>query len=937
VLVGRERERQVLRSLAAAARVGEGGTLVVVGEAGIGKSALLQDAVRTAAGEGMLVLQAAGVEAEREVPFGGLLQLLRPVLGRLDALPTPQANALGAALALRPGSVSERFAVGAAVLSLLSGVAEDEPIVLVVDDAHLLDPPTAQALTFAARRLTADPVAVLLAVRQGASSVVTEAGLPTLMLGGLSAEEADALLVGVGRGLSAPALSRLLAATGGNPLALLELPDDGTLDALPDGAPIPVPASLARAFAARTDALSAAAHTALLVASAAGGDLAATGPACAQLGVDAADLDEAAAAGLVTVEAGRVTFRHDLVRSAVWTEAAPADRRAVHLALAATLPPADADRRAWHLGEASTDPDEHVAATIDAAAARAGSRGAHAVAVAGFDRAARLTPDAGLRALRLVTAAEFAWRAGQPETALDLLARATALPASPDLRLRAAALEGAVAARTGAVEHARDVLIAAGTSVADRDADLAVHLLADGLLAAQYAGDITSAAQAAARIEGLLPRVRSPRSRWLGSLATGVAGIIAGHGGPDRIRAAMARAIDDDALLADPQLAPWLVLGTLYLRESGTERAVIPTVVAHLRRRADLGGLPILLFYVGRDQATTDRWTDAVATYTEGIVLAREAGQVTDVVAGLAGLAWLEARRGDEVACRAHADEALTLATAHHLGFFQTWALTALGDLALGAGRAQEALDTYTAVIELVATLGFDDVDVWPAADVVDALVRLDRPDEAASQAARLSERAADKGQPWSLARAARAVGIIAPADEIDDRFRAALALHARTPDAFETARTQLAYGRRLRRSRRPADARVPLRAALATFDALGAAPWAEQATAELRGTGETARRRDVIGLDHLTPQELQVARTLAVGRTTREAAAALFLSPKTIEYHLRNVYAKLGVRTRTELAAAITALRASAAPTRAVAAEARAASPTSPGDGQLS
>lgn len=908
MLVGRERERQVLRSLAAAARVGEGGTIVVVGEAGIGKSSMLRDAIVTAAQAGMRVLQAAGVEAEREVPFGGLLQLVRPVLGHLEALPGPQADALGAALALRPGSVGERFAVGAAVLGLLSRVAEDESVMLVVDDAHLLDPPTAQALTFAARRLTADPVAVVLAARQGVPSLVTEAGLPTLPLGGLSSEEADALLLGVGRRLSAPARARLLAATGGNPLALLELPDDATLDALPDGAPIPVPASLARAFAARADALSPTARTALLVASAAGGDLPVTAAACALLRVDATDLDEAAAAGLVTLEAGRVTFRHDLVRSAVWAEASPADRRAVHLALAAALPPGDLDRRAWHLGEGSTSPDEQVAATIEAAAARAGARGAPAVAAAGYDRAARLTPDAATRALRLVNAAELAWRAGQPEQALALLSRASALPRPPDVRLRAAGIEGAVAARTGSVERARDVFIAAGTSVADLDADLAVPLLADGLLAAQYAGDIASTVQAAVLVDRILPRVRSARSRWLGMLSTGLAGVVTGNGGPGRIRAAMAEAVDDAALLSDPQLAPWLVLGTLYLRERGTERAVIPTVVAHLRRRADLGGLPILLFYVGRDQATTDRWTDAVATYTEAIVLAREAGQVTDVAAGLAGLAWLEARRGDEDACRAHADEALGLATAHHLGFFHTWALTALGDLALGGGRAQEALDAYTGVVDVVATLGFDDVDVWPAADMVDALVRLDRPDEAAALSAHLSERAADKGQPWSLARAARARGLVAPADELDAHFRGALALHERTPDAFETARTQLAYGRRLRRARRPADARPPLRAALATFDALGAAPWAEQAAAELRGTGETAHRRDVTGLDHLTPQELQVARTLAAGRTTREAAAALFLSPKTIEYHLRNVYAKLGVRSRAELAAALTA-----------------------------
>ncbi|ROS27835.1 LuxR family transcriptional regulator [Cellulomonas sp. PhB150] len=901
MLVGRERERQVLRSLAAAARVGEGGTLVVVGEAGIGKSALLSDFVASSLDAGMRVLQAAGVSAEREVPFGGLLQLLRPVLDHLDGLPSPQADALGAALALRPGAESERFAVGAAVLGLLSRVAEDAPLVLVVDDAHLLDLPTAQALTFAARRLSSDPVAVVLAVREGEQSLVTSVGLPVLAVTGLAADSADALLAG--RGLPPSARSRLLAATGGNPLALLELPDDASLAALPDDAPVPVPASLARAFAVRADALSPAARTALLVAAAAGGDLTTTEPACAHLGVSAADLDEAVVAGLFTVSAGHVAFRHDLVRSAVWAEATPASRQAVHLALAAVLGSHDADRRAWHLGEATTSPDSSVAAALDEAAARAGARGAHAVAAAGYERAARLTPDAALRAARLLAGAEFAWRAGQPSTALDALAAVSALPSTPDLRLRAAALEGAVSIRTGAVEHARDLLLEAASTVTD--ADRAVELLADGILAAQFAGDIAAASQAAARIDDLLPHVRTPRTIWLGTMAAGLAGIIVGHGGPDRIRAAMDQAIDDPALLADPRLAPWLVMGPLFLREAGAERSVIPTVVGHVRRRADLGGLPILLFYVARDQGTTDRWTDAVATYTEGIALAREAGQVTDLVAGLAGLACVEARRGSSSAL-AHAEEALALATEHHIGFFQTWAYTALGDLALGSGRAQEALDAYQSLVDHTAALGFDDVDVWPAAEMVDALMRLDRAPEALALATRLSERAADKGQPWALARAARALGLTAPDDSIDDHFGAALELHARTPDTFETARTQLAYGHRLRLARRRVDSRPPLRAALATFDALGAAPWADQAAAELRATGETAHRRDVTGLDHLTPQELQVARTLAVGRTTREAAAALFLSPKTIEYHLRNVYAKLGVRSRAELTTAM-------------------------------
>ena len=900
MLVGRTRERQVIATLVAAARVGESGTLVLTGEAGIGKSALLDDAAAAVAAAGMRVLRAAGIDAEREVPFGGLLQLLRPVLGHLDAIPAPQAEALGSALALLPGSGGERFAVGAAVLSLLSRVAEDGPVAVIVDDAHLLDPPSAQALCFAARRLTADPVVVLLGVRDEFPSVVGAAGLPSLVLTGLADADADELAGSLGHRLSVEARTRLLASTGGNPLALLELTDEG-FDALPPGAPVPVPASLARTFARRADVLSPRARTALLVAAAAGGDLTAIAAACALLDVSVADLDEAAHAHLLTVGADRVTFRHDLVRSGIYAEAAPAARRAVHAALARVVPAADVDRRAWHLGEATATPDAAVAAVLDEAATGARSRGAHAVASAELERAARLTPDPTDRVRRLVSAAESAWRAGLPDAAVDLLHRASVLPQTTDLRIRAAALDGAVSARTGSVERARDVLVAAGLAAAEHDPDAAIALLADGVQASLFAGDIATAASAAARIERLDPV--TARARWVGTMATAVAGILGGEGGPDLLRTAMAQA---DDFLDDPLLAPWLVVGPLFLRESAVGREVIPTVVAHTRRRSDIGGLPLLLFYVSRDQATTDRWDDAVAGYTEGILLAREAGQTTDVAACLAGLAWLEARRGDVDACRSHAEETLAIARAHHLGFFHAWALTALAELELGLGHADAAVDGFLVLEALLADLGLEDVDLSPAADLVEALVHLGRTDEADALAASLSARAVAKGQPWSLARAARAAGLTCPDADVDGCFSVALAYHGHTPDAFETARTQLAYGSRLRRLKRRVDARPLLRDALATFERLGAVPWADQAAAELRATGETAQRRSATGLDHLTPQELQVARLLAGGRTTREAAAALFLSPKTIEYHLRNVYLKLGVRSRDELARAI-------------------------------
>jgi DNA-binding CsgD family transcriptional regulator len=390
----------------------------------------------------------------------------------------------------------------------------------------------------------------------------------------------------------------------------------------------------------------------------------------------------------------------------------------------------------------------------------------------------------------------------------------------------------------------------------------------------------------------------------VGTMATAVAGVLTGHGGPDLLRAAMA---DADAFLTDPQLAPWLVIGPLYLRESAAGREVIPSVIAATRSRTDIGALPELLCYISRDQATTDdRWEDAVAGYTEGAALAREAGQSTDVAACLGGLAWLEARQGAADACRAHAAECLEITRAHHLGFFQAWAMTALAELDLGLGRTEKALEGFRALEELLSDLGLQDVDVSPAPEMVEALVQLGRGDEAAALAAAVTERAEVKGQPWALARAARAAGLTCPDDDVDVCFSVALAYHQHTPDLFETARTQLAYGTRLRRLKRRSDARPHLRSAFATFERLGAVPWADRAAVELRATGETAQRRSTTGLDHLTPQELQVARMLGSGRTTREAAAALFLSPKTIEYHLRNVYLKLGVRSRTELAGAV-------------------------------
>ena len=327
MLVGRESERRAIQSLVAAARVGQSGALVLMGEAGIGKSALLDDAATSAAG--MRVLRATGTESEAEVPFGALLQLLRPALVHLERIPAPQAQALASALALRPGTGDDRFAIGAATLSLLSRFAEDQPVAALVDDAHLLDLPSAQALTFAARRLTADPIAVLAAVREGHAGPLTGADLPVLHVQGLSLAATGDLLAASGRRLRDHAVARLHDLTGGNPLAVMELADEGDgLDPTPFGTPVPVPASLARAFARRVDRLSEPARTALLVAAAGGGELDLVARACRLLDVDVSALDEAEDARLLRVTGDDIVFRHNLVRSAVYSDAAPGARRA---------------------------------------------------------------------------------------------------------------------------------------------------------------------------------------------------------------------------------------------------------------------------------------------------------------------------------------------------------------------------------------------------------------------------------------------------------------------------------------------------------------------------------------------------------------------------------------------------------------------------------
>ena len=376
--------------------------------------------------------------------------------------------------------------------------------------------------------------------------------------------------------------------------------------------------------------------------------------------------------------------------------------------------------------------------------------------------------------------------------------------------------------------------------------------------------------------------------------------------GAEAVHEAIKLAEGTPSLREDIELMPWLAVGPLFLRETGAGRSLLEDALRTARDRAAVGALPYLLNLIARDQSATDRWAVAEATYLEAIGLARESGQQTGLAFGLAGLAWLQARRGHEQECRDCAAEALRLCRELGIRLHEIWATAALGDLELGLGDAARAAVHFEQQQRVLAELAITDADLSPAAELTEAYTRLGRDDEAREVSAAFTAAAQAKGQPWPLARALRGQGLLAADAAFPALFDQAIRQHAQTLDAFETARTRLAYGERLRRARNRVLARQQLRAALDIFEHLGAGPWADRASAELAATGETRRRRDPATIDELTPQELQIALALAGGRTTRETAAALFLSPKTVEYHLRHVYQKFGIHSRDELARAL-------------------------------
>lgn len=901
MLIGREHEQQTIDRLVSGARIGTSGVLAITGEPGVGKTSLLRWTESRL--DGFRVLRATGTEPEREVPFGGLLAVLRPALGLMDTIAAPQARALSAALAMEEGPAVDRFAIGAATLSLLCRYAEEAPVAVLLDDVHLLDRSSASALVFAARRLSSDPVAMFVVGRAGEADDLVE-GLECLALTGLDLSASRSLVDGLSSTVvSDEWLARVHELTGGNPLAIAELAEDPS-SLLPSGSDVPPPLSsaLAASFTRRVRLLDPAARSMLLVAVVCNGDLRLTGDVGTAMSLDLAWIEAAQQAGLADVVGGEVAFRHPLLRAAIYRDSPPQERRAVHAAVADALPDDDVDRRAWHLSESLWGQDAGVASMLDSAGARAAARSAFAVASTAYERAARLSPGLDDLAVRLVAAAENAWAAGLAPRAIALLDELSPTSLPLELAISALELRASIAVRSGSVREAAELLERAASETGDADARAV--LLAEALHATLFLADGAAAGRLVESLTSAVEAATSGPARAIGTVAAGMAKVLAGRGGIDELRAAVPLLAGSPELQADARGVSWLMYAPLFIRDAETGRE-LRARVDEARARAGVGTLPGLLFLVARDGATSDSWARAGADYTEAIRLARDTGQATELAMSLAGLSWLEARTGQEAECRMHAAEALALCGSREIHWGEAWALFSLGDLELSLGSPGAALEHLQSLDRLLVSLSVGDPDLSPRAEIVDALLRLGRADEATAVAAAYVEAADAKGQPWARARACRCVGLLA--DDFDGPFERALALHAETLDRFETARTSLAYGARLRRAGRRVDARAHLRGALDSFVGLGAEVWADQAATELDLTGERVPRRAVGGVASLTPQELQVALLLADGRTTREAAAALFLSPKTVEYHLRKVYTKLDIRSRDELSGVVT------------------------------
>jgi DNA-binding CsgD family transcriptional regulator len=905
MLLGREGERAQLEDLLSGARAGISSALVIAGAAGVGKSALLHFAREQAVGEGFTTVFAQGVESESDIAFSALSALLRPLLGQLDGLPAPQTAALASALAVGPPVAGDRFTVSAATLSLLAAAAEEKPLLVLVDDGQWIDRASAEALLFAARRLVAEGILILFTQREDVGELDTT-GLPVLRLGGLDAKAARELLQERIGGQVAPDVAeRLVAATGGNALALAELPallNPGQLDGSePLDEPLPVGAALEGALGAKIRALPDDAQKALLVAAASGSPrMEAIAPAVSALGLDPALFEQAEYAGLVTVADGELTFSHPLIRSAAYHAAPPPDRRRAHKALAETLTAEEfADRRAWHLAAAAFGPDEDVAAALEDAAAKVRGRGGCAASATALERAARLTPHAQPRIRRLVQAGADAALAGRFAKALELFDEALALDPPAEIVAEVNRQKARLQVWAGDPMGAHALFVREAEKVEESDPSAASLILIEAALAAIVAAEIEQQLDTAQRACELAHGRGGPAEIYSQAML-GIARILHGDIAEGAPLLEPLVALESDR--PDPILL-WTGVALMWIEDYERARAVHERIIATARRLSAPSMLPFPLAWRSGVDFRTGRWASARSSAAECVRLGRELGQTSPF--GLVTLARVDAAQGHAQEARDGAAEALEIARRHRVGSLEVIARGTLGFCDLGLGRYEDVVAGLAPVAAYAdqSSLANPIVVQWRP-DLIEAYIRLDRRDDARSALARLEQEAEHSQLTWARAAAARCRGLLAEEGSYEEEFQAALDLHDATPTPFERARTELCFGERLRRSGQRVEARTWLRKAQDTFEDLGAEPWAEHARTELRASGETARRRDAAVSDQLTAQELQVAMIVAGGATNREAAAALFLSPKTIEFHLGHIYRKLGLRSRAQLAA---------------------------------
>jgi DNA-binding CsgD family transcriptional regulator len=896
VLHGRDAERDAIGALLEGARSARSAALVIRGEAGAGKSALLADTADRA--DDMHVLRARGVESESDLPFAAVQGLLRPALDRLDALPAPQARALATALGLAEGPPPERFLVYSACLGLLSELAEARPVLCLVDDAHWLDGASADALTFVARRLGREGIVLLFGAREGDERRFAGDGIASLTLEGLGEEAARAVAAEAAPEATPAVRERLVAYARGNALALVETPAAMTpgqlagAEPLPDA--LPMTRQLEAAFAGRIARLTPETRTLLLVAAADDSqDLGVVTRAALGLGADGDAMDAAERSGLLRVRGTRVAFRHPLVRSAVYGAATSGERRAAHLALAAAFvdDPGRADRRAWHLAAGATDGDEEALRELDAAARRAEERGGHQAAARAWARAADLTPAGPARAARLTRAARDLSVVGRDAEALEIADRA-GRPADPASRADLARVRIAAAERNGAPTQVQGEITAAAAALAGTDPDGAVELLMHATSSAWRAADAASVGEISAVLGAVPQDALSPSSA---ALADAVRGFVATIDGDSVAAAGHLRRVMEWGMGADDaQHVAWASRAAVWLGDPAAYEALLTRSIALARPRGEVAVLAEALGILSMQRAVfAQRYDDAAVGAEEAFALSRELGARNLQARCSATLAVVAAIRGDVPRARA-----LATPVVEELGptlpLIASPAVYALALADMAEGRWEQASRRLDAT-----TLPSDPAAVVLAPDRVEAAVLGGRPEQARDAVATWEARAT--ATLWGARRLAGLKALLADGPEATRLFAEALDGDDGTRP-FDRGRVRLQFGQHLRRDGRRAAAREQLRAAMEVFDALGAEPWAERARAELRATGETARRRTPGAASELTPQERQIARLVAQGLTNKEVAAQLYLSPRTIDAHLRGVFPKLGIRSRRDL-----------------------------------